>query len=349
MTKSIKLSVIVTVYNVEGYIKECINSIFKQGLDDDEFELIIVNDGCIDNSMEVIMDIISRHDNVSVLNQENSGTSIAWNNGISHAKGEYVLIVDADDLLIEGKLKPLLDIAIETNVDIAIGDFLELYDDDITPSKINLLATKDMPISFQEKSGIELFLNDLHPSECYVWRKLYKNRFLKDHNLTFIPGIRFQDIPFTTECYIIAEKCIKTDLLLYIYRKRYINYNHSHSAQKKLENTIAIAKTWELISRYQLTGEVKAKLESNIYINFTNFSRRVSHSSKKYSEREYIYMHLRQMAPQFCLKNSLKQRIITFLSCHLPYVYNYGRYYYVKIVEDRVLHFYRRIFYNLFK
>ena len=64
-----KLSIIVPVYNVEEYIRPCIESIFRQGLDDSDFEVIIVNDGTEDRSMEVIADIIGNHDNVTVINQ----------------------------------------------------------------------------------------------------------------------------------------------------------------------------------------------------------------------------------------------------------------------------------------
>ena len=96
----IKLSIIVPVYNVEKYVRPCIESIFKQGLDDADFELIIVNDGTKDHSMEMIADIIQQHNNITVIHQENQSLSVARNNGIAAAKGEYILMPDSDDLLI---------------------------------------------------------------------------------------------------------------------------------------------------------------------------------------------------------------------------------------------------------
>ena len=71
------LSIIVPVYNVEKYIRSCIESIFIQGLDDTDFEVIIVNDGTKDRSMEMIADIIAEHKNITVINQENQGLSVA--------------------------------------------------------------------------------------------------------------------------------------------------------------------------------------------------------------------------------------------------------------------------------
>ena len=78
-----KLSIILPVYNVEKYIRPCIESIFKQGLDDMDFEVIIVNDGSTDRSMEMIEAIINQHNNITVINQENQGVSVARNNGIA--------------------------------------------------------------------------------------------------------------------------------------------------------------------------------------------------------------------------------------------------------------------------
>lgn len=102
------LSIIVPVFNVEKYIRTCIESIFLQGLNETFFEVIIVNDGSTDKSMEVIADIIKQHSNIVVINQENQGLSVARNNGTATAKGEYVLILNSDDMLIENSIFPLL-------------------------------------------------------------------------------------------------------------------------------------------------------------------------------------------------------------------------------------------------
>ena len=126
-----KLSIIVPIYQVERYIRPCIESIFKQGLDDTDFELIIVNDGTKDRSMEMIADIISQYDNIIVINQENQSLSVARNNGIAAAKGEYIFMPDSDDMLIENSLKPLLEKALETKADLVVADFLTMTSEEI--------------------------------------------------------------------------------------------------------------------------------------------------------------------------------------------------------------------------
>ena len=117
------LSIIVPVYNVEKYVRPCLESILRQGLDKSRYEIIIVNDGSTDHSMEAIADLIEEHPHISVINQENLSLSVARNNGIARAKGEYILMPDSDDLLIEGSLPILLDKALETKADLVVADF----------------------------------------------------------------------------------------------------------------------------------------------------------------------------------------------------------------------------------
>ena len=335
-----KLSIIIAVYNVEKYIRDCLESVYRQELDDDSFEVIIVNDGTKDNSINVISDIVRQHHNIIIVDQENQGSSAAWNKGISKATGEYILIVDADDMLIDCSLKPLLNKALETKADLIVADFLSLDDDEMTRSTVAQIAGEKSTPCYQEKRGQDMFLYDLNPSHCYVWRTLYRRLFLIENNLSFIPGIHFQDIPFTTECYIKAEKCIKASQLLYVYRKRYFLPTYASAIIKFYENTIAISKTWELVSKYQLSGRMRAKLEDNVFNNFMNFTRRVSNFSKDYMVREDIYEHLRHNIVDMHFKNTLKHRIISNVFCHYPFLFNYSRYLYIKIIENRLLRYF---------
>ena len=347
MKDGLKLSIIVPVYNVENYIRDCFNSIFRQKLNDDDFEVIIINDGTEDNSMAVIADIISQHHNIRIVNQENQGSSVAWNKGIAIANGEYILLVDADDLLIERRLKLLLEKAVETKADIVVPDFIEVEDEEITESKVALLTALHQPFSFQRTTGKEMFLIDLHPSECFVWRKLYKKEFLIQNHLSFVPGIHFQDIPFTNECYIVAGKCFKASQLFYIYRKRNVPVTHEFRFNKNCENTIAIAKTWELLSRYQLTGVIKEKLQENVFIYFINFSIRTSLLSKDFNEREFVFNRLRENAPDLYFTNNVKQKIISFLFWHFPIFFNYVFFFYARIYQDKICTIYYRVKYIL--
>ena len=142
-------------------------SIFKQGLDENDYEVIIVNDGTPDKSMEMITDIIVAHQNIHVINQENQGLSVARNNGIAAAKGEYIQFLDSDDLLIDNSLPYLINKATSSKADLVVADFIIMNDEQI--SQINNKPIVQTDGTIQERINEELFTYDLNPHFCFVW------------------------------------------------------------------------------------------------------------------------------------------------------------------------------------
>lgn len=303
------LSIIVPVYNVERYIRPCIESIFRQNIDENVFEVIIVNDGTKDRSMEMIQDIISMHSNISVINQENLSLSVARNNGISKAKGEYILMPDSDDMLIDNSLPVLLEQALASKADLVVADFLEMTDEDI--DKISSIPQKSLQVI--EKSGERLFLEDLNPRQCYVWRTLFRREFLQSHNLKFIPGIRYQDVPFTHECYMMANKCLRTSWLLNIYRKGHESATYSFNKKKAKELCIAISNTWKLRQNNYLSSEMKKKLKNDVFVSFSLLVYLMLYGIKSSSERKEVFIFLRNEIPDLYFSDGLKQKVTSAL------------------------------------
>lgn len=325
--KQKQLSIIVPIYNVEKYVRACMESIYRQGLDEDRFEVIIVNDGTKDRSMEVIADIIQQHSNISVINQENQGLSVARNNGIAAAKGEYILMPDSDDLLIEKSLKPLLEKALETKADLVVADYLRMTDEEI--EHIMTRSTQHTEFNYKETSGEQLFLEDLNPSHCYVWRTLFRREFLIRNNLTFVPGIYIQDVPFTHECYLKASKCIKTSWLLNIYRRgRKESATYSFNKNKTKDFCIAIAKTWELTHLDNLSPKVLNKLQEDVYTSFSALLWIITHKIDKSSDRTDIIDFLKRQAPDLLFKNGAKQKLQSWLYRYFPHLFIHLSFYY---------------------
>jgi glycosyltransferase involved in cell wall biosynthesis len=322
------LSIIVPVYQVEKYVRPCMESIFNQEIDDNRFEVIIVNDGTKDRSMEVIADIINQHKNITVINQENQSLSVARNNGIAVAKGEYILMPDSDDLLIENSLSPLLKIALETKVDMVVADFLKMDDQEIA----NYHGVNQNNIKVTEKSGKELTLEDLNAYECYVWRSLFRRRFIIDNNISFIPGINYQDVPFTHECCIKANRCIKTSRILNIYRiGRPGAATNSFSLQKAKSFSIAIANTWKLRQMNGLSPDVLYKIEEDVFASFSVMIYRTLYCMTKISERNSVMDTLNTIVPTLRFTHNTKQRITTFAIRVFPHLYINFFYYYSKL------------------
>ena len=121
-----KISVIVPVYNVEQYLYKCIDSILSQSFQD--FELILVNDGSIDNSARICDEYAQNDKRIRVIHKENGGVSQARNVAISLAIGEYIAFVDSDDYVLPNMYENLVSTAINTNADIVKCGFI-VFDD----------------------------------------------------------------------------------------------------------------------------------------------------------------------------------------------------------------------------
>ena len=314
---SCQLSIIVPVYNVEKYIHACMESIFRQGMDDKVFEVIIVNDGTQDRSMEVIQDIISQHDNITVINQENLSLSVARNNGIAVAKGEYILMPDSDDLLIDNSLSILLEKALESKADLVVADFLEMTDEEI--KRLDNVAQKYLKV--KEKTGEQMFLEDLNPRQCYVWRTLYRRAFIQENNLTFIPGVRFQDVPFTHECYLRAKKCLRVSRLLNVYRKGHASATYSFNKKKAHDLITVIAGTWKLRKIEGLSPAVLLKLEDDVFTSFSLLIYFMLYGMKDAKERQEVFQDLNNTVPDLNFSNGRKQKVTWFLYKHSPKLY----------------------------
>lgn len=339
----IKLSIIVPIYNVEKYIRTCIESIFNQGLSDDDFELILVNDGTPDNSMEIISDIIEGHNNIIIIEQENQGLSVARNNGIKKANGDYILFVDSDDLLFENNLFKLLSITANYDADLVVADFIEMNNDMIL--KKNKIKSAEIKIT--EKTGETLFLEDLTPHDCHVWHTLYKHSFLLENNISFCPGIYYEDIPFTHECYLKAKKCLRAYCPIYIYRKgntMAITANFNLRSGKDFCTTIAMI--WDMAKNKNLSPKVVTKLKENVYISFSVLIYCIAHDIHHKSERKAILNHIKRTAPDLQFKLGFKQKSMNFIYHRMPNSYIFLRVVYAQKFEKpikRVKRLYKKI------
>lgn len=115
----IKVSIIVPIYNVEKYLKRCLDSLVNQTLND--IEIICINDGSTDGSLEILNEYGRRDDRIVIINQENSGLSATRNKGIDIAKGQFIGFVDSDDWVSKDYFEKLYNSAIQNEAEIAVG------------------------------------------------------------------------------------------------------------------------------------------------------------------------------------------------------------------------------------
>ena len=317
-TVDMDLSIIIPVYNVEKFVRTCIESVFQQDLDENRYEVIIVNDGTQDRSMETIADIILKHSNVTVVNQENQGLSVARNNGIIKARGEYLLMLDSDDLLCANSINPLLAIALETNADIVHADYKQMSNEEIERYVNNHEDAKIKTAPVQITTGEDF----LYEQYCRnVWRYMYKRNFILRNNISFIPGIISQDVPFANECFLKAKKCAKVQLPLTIYRWGNPSQATTSFTVKKAKNLcIAIQRIWSFTKLANLSPSSKTKQEDIVFAYFFRLISATTYGHiKEEAQRLEIIDYMRELEPGLNFHNNLKQEIWSWLYHNMPH------------------------------
>ena len=313
----ILLSFIVPVYNTGKYVIDCINSIYNQGLDVSSFELILINDGSDDGCMSDLNDIIDHHTNIKVIEQANHGVSISRNVGLERSRGKYVFFVDSDDYLVGNSILPLLVKAIEEDVDLLIADFFELSEGLQMSQKV--LRHKDSCDKW-EGTGLE-YLVKLYDGNSYVWRSLYKRSFLMNNDISFIPDICFEDIPFTMRCLLSAKICQRYYTPVYYYIHRKGSTTDSINLKKLIDLNIVIENLWLIKKCNDLNQEVKKKLVDVIFDTLSFQWWYMISIKELYEVREVVFKDLRNRIPVFFLGNSIKQFFISFIFYVSPYRY----------------------------
>lgn len=226
-----KLSVVIPIYNVEQYLEECLESIYKLNI---KKEVILVNDESPDNSYKIIEKYKKLYyEETIVINQKNKGLSGARNSGLKVASGEYIAFIDSDDFIDTKKYEEFfkkgqkedLDIILGTYIKYKDGKYLERYKRN---SNINLLGVITGKEFFEKSIKMNSFREE-------VWDDVYKREFLLKNDLKFKEGLLHEDTLFSIQALIKARKVKYIDIPFYIYRQRegsimsmlnYKNYQH---------------------------------------------------------------------------------------------------------------------------
>jgi len=209
MSKKIKVSVIVPVYNVENYLKECLDSLRDQTLKSDEIEIILVNDGSTDGSGKICEKYAAKYKNFYVYHKKNGGLSEARNYGIQRAKGEYLMFIDSDDKIEPNSLELMYNSCIKNRTKLAICNFkLWFSKTNYTESVRDLRNTDKLQYNPLDLNG------GWHNMAC---RKIYHKDIFK--KILFPVGIYHEDIGFWYACMALTNKISYIEECLYAYRR----------------------------------------------------------------------------------------------------------------------------------
>ncbi|RHW39557.1 glycosyltransferase [Lysinibacillus yapensis] len=265
-----KISFIIPVYNTEKYIRQCIDSILVQNLSN--FEIIIIDDGSTDNSLTICNQYSSKHSNIHVFSQKNSGPSAARNKGIEEAKGKYIFFIDSDDYYVNGALNKFEEIVErEPDVDLVFGKIMTFHEG--TSKKMPKLKYKNTG-KIGELTGEEALSYLIKTNQIMIsnYSALIKKELLCSNHIRFNEKIYFaEDVDFMLRVYCSSKNINFIDEFFLMYRKnregqltQNVNYEKLGMAVNLYADLIEKIDTWNLNTESQKA--IKRYL-SNLYFS----------------------------------------------------------------------------------
>ena len=201
-----KLSIIIPVYNAEKYLTRCLESVFNQDLPTDEYEVLCINDGSTDYSEDILLDFAKRHTNLIYIKQNNQGVSVARNQGLDRAKGEYITFVDADDFLEKNILQDIITTAEKDDLDIFYLKMIYVNEEDKTIGEFKM-----------NTDAVLVQDGFTHQRRGYIF-SLYKKQMVE--NIRFVKGVIIaEDALFNIMVHTFAKRVSYYPQNSYYYRK----------------------------------------------------------------------------------------------------------------------------------
>ena len=224
-----RISVIVAIYNVEQYLERCLESIVHQDLSQDEYEVLLIDDGSTDNSLEIAKKYEHQQSNFKVFTKENGGLSSVRNFGIDYAEGQFIMHVDADDFLEENVIGKVVEVAENNDLDLCFFRYIRY------PDNLHVDNFRKFP-HYQIFTGEYLLLRNIKVSS--TWCCIYKLDFIKDRNIRYFGRISHQDVEFNYRLYPFAKRVMFTDHYVYHYSISGESITRTNNVEKQKRNLL---------------------------------------------------------------------------------------------------------------
>ena len=209
------ISVLVPVYNVENYLRQCLDSLQNQTFKD--FEIICINDGSTDASREIIQEYINKDSRFSVIDKNNSGYGTSMNRGLKKAQGKYIAILESDDFFEPFALEKLYEAAEKYNAQVVKADFWLYWSQPKEHKKAFGIIAKKMAGRLVNPQ-VE---HDIFYKKPSIWSGIYQREWLEQNNIDFLetPGASYQDAAFNFKVWVSAERAVFLTTPILFYRQ----------------------------------------------------------------------------------------------------------------------------------
>lgn len=289
------ISVIVPVYNVETYLEECLDSIQNQTYTD--FEVLLVNDGSTDGSKTICERYCKENRRFHLLNQENQGLSAARNTGVAASRGEFIVFVDSDDMILANYLETLMHYMRE-DVDIVESQF--------TVSNEEFLAKsfKEPTILFEGNSQEAVKIFPKHVLNVNAVTKLYRRSIVEA--VPYIDGVIFEDVYCGIGMLKYIRKIIKIDYKGYYYRQHQASIMHRTFTPKNLDIFTVSDKLIDLYSdREELLPYIASFLVHLATMHYQDYIRKGNPYAKVYNQKLAEYVAITKKNPELARASRL--------------------------------------------
>ncbi len=259
----IKVSVIMPIYNAYSYLRPAMDSVLGQTLK--ELEIICIDDGSTDKSLEIIKEYQKRDDRVRIVTETNAGPALARNKGISRARGEYLAFLDADDFFEPTMLETMYNAAKQDSLDIVINEY-DIYNDhtakfEDAPSNEHDEIYRAGSVTSKSENPDEIFLS----TTGSAWNKLFKRSFVIEKELGFLPDVKmYEDVYFVVCALSLAERVGKVFGVL-IHHRIYPSQARARSFRKYYKQVPEVyAKIREFLRAHGMLAPLK-----NAFLNLS--------------------------------------------------------------------------------
>lgn len=261
-----KISIVIPIYNVEQYLSRCLDSVINQTYKN--MEIILVNDGSKDNSLEVCKDYQKKDSRIIIIDKINEGVSIARNTGIEAATGKYIGFVDPDDWIEPDMYENMYNTIEKHKCSIAFCNYFKDRKSRRTFKKIkvkkNVLGKLDIINELiANMIGIEDILPQYYNVMGSVWRCLYKREFLNNFEVRFKPGITImEDLLFNIQALIYCDKVCIDHGYYYHYMINKTSSLHTYNEKMWRDNVEVHNALEEILKDAELDEYLRNRLDS---------------------------------------------------------------------------------------
>lgn len=296
MTSKYKVSIIIPVYNVKKYIRECLDSI---DLKNDAWQIILIDDGSTDNSYNLLKEY-EKYNNVKVVTQENVGLSETRNKGIEMAEGAYVMFLDSDDILSDGFQKKIEEKINSDGTTIYFYNYVSKYDEELVDEDFNSSRLKSNKLGIKEIQ--KLFIQN--NIDCVAVRYIIPIQIVK--NIKFEKGIYHEDELFTTKLFSTSSTFQYVSDVKYIYRRSRAGSITEKVTLKHYESVLKIIQLLSNMESSKFIKYQKGKLLTRLIYIYSCIGENIQNNQElleaiKKNKKFIIGKNLKQIILKICL------------------------------------------------